>query len=162
MTQLAFAASGSPDLVEQLEQLSDGHLPGLLGIEVTSASPGQLRSRMPLRQSHRAGNGYLHAGSVVTLADTSAGYGCQISLPEGATGFTTAELKSNFLSTATEGTLACRAWLVHGGRTTQVWDAEVSHEESGRTLALFRSTQVLLYPWERPVHLPEKPGPRAA
>ena len=155
MKQLAVASSGSSGLVEQLEGLSAGHLPGLLGIEITSAEPGELRSRMPLRQYHRAGNGYLHAGSVVTLADTSAGYGCQVSLPEGATGFTTAELKSNFLSTATAGTLACRAWLVHGGRTTQVWDAEVTHEETGRTLALFRCTQILLYPRERT-------GPRPA
>ena len=162
MKQLAMVPSGADELITQLEALSDGHLPGLLGIEITSAEPGELRSRMPLRRAHRAGNGYLHAGSVVTLADTSAGYGCQISLPEGATGFTTAELKSNFLSTATDGVLACRAWLVHGGRTTQVWDAEVVHEETGRTLALFRCTQVLLYPRERTVPLMEGPAPQSA
>ena len=159
MTQLAYESlapdSEGGDIVAQLQRLSEGHLPGRLGIEVTAAEPGALRSRMPLSRFHLAANGYLHAGSVVTLADTSAGYGCQASLPEGATGFTTAELKSNFLATATEGTLACRAWLVHGGRTTQVWDAEVTHEETGRTLALFRCTQVVLYPRERP-------GPRAA
>ncbi|MGH8973073.1 MAG: PaaI family thioesterase [Acidimicrobiia bacterium] len=164
MKQLAVAPTGSPDLIEQLQRLGDGHLPGLLGIEITAAEPGEVRSRLSLRRSHRAGNGYLHAASVVALADTSAGYGCQVSLPAGATGFTTAELKSNFLSTATEGALACRAWLVHGGRTTQVWDAEVTHEETGRTLALFRCTQVLLYPRERPGPLSprERPGPRAA
>ena len=156
MTQLANATpDNADDPVAQLEELSVGRLPGLLGIEVVSAEPGELRSRLPLRPSHLAGNGYLHAGSVVALADTSAGYGCQISLPEGAIGFTTAELKSNFVATATTGALACRAWLVHGGRTTQVWDAEVTHEETGRTLALFRCTQVLLDPRE-------KPGPRAA
>lgn len=152
------------DLVARLERLSAGHLPGLLGIEVLSAGPGELRSRLPLRRNHLAGNGYLHAGTVVTLADTSAGYGCEASLPEGAIGFTTAELKSNFLATATSGALACRAWMVHGGRTTQVWDAEVTHEETGRTLALFRCTQVLLYPREQPaVPSREQPlGPRAA
>ncbi|MGH9043011.1 MAG: PaaI family thioesterase [Acidimicrobiia bacterium] len=149
------------DLVGQLERLSAGHLPGLLGIEVISAEPGELRSRLPLGRTHLAGNGYLHAGTVVTLADTSAGYGCQVSLPEGAVGFTTAELKSNFLATATAGALACRAWMVHGGRTTQVWDAEITHEEAGQTLALFRCTQVLLYPRAQPV--PGKPlGPRVA
>jgi uncharacterized protein (TIGR00369 family) len=93
-----------------------------------------------------APNGYLHAASVVALADTSCGYGCGTSLPDGATGFTTIELKSNFMGTATAGErLTCRAWMVHGGRTTQVWDAEVA-DGSGRTLALFRCTQMVLYP----------------
>jgi 1,4-dihydroxy-2-naphthoyl-CoA hydrolase len=66
------------------------------------------------------------------------------SLPAGATGFTTIELKTNFLGTALAGTLLCEAKRVHGGRTTQVWDATVT-DESGKTLALFRCTQLLLY-----------------
>lgn len=142
MTQLA----KQPSLAEELDRLSTGHLPGYLGVEITAAEPGALRSRLPLARHHLAANGYLHAATVVALADTSCGYGCQVSLPEGASGFTTAELKSNFMATATRGAIACRAWLVHGGRTTQVWDAEVTDEDSGRTLALFRCTQVILYP----------------
>ena len=80
----------------------------------------------------------------MTLADTAAGYGCFASLPDGATGFTTIELKSNFLGTARSGRLLCKATRVHSGRTTQVWDATVTHE--GKTIALFRCTQFLLYP----------------
>lgn len=95
-----------------------------------------------------APNGYLHAASVIALADTSCGYGCRLSLPAGADGFTTIELKSNFLGTATAGdVISCRAWLVHGGRSTQIWDAEVT-DESGKTVALFRCTQMVLYPKE--------------
>jgi uncharacterized protein (TIGR00369 family) len=93
-----------------------------------------------------APNGFLHAASVIALADTACGYGCVSSLPPGATGFTTVELKSNFMGTARAGdTLGCRARLVHGGRSTQVWDAEVT-DEAGKTLALFRCTQMVLYP----------------
>ena len=92
-----------------------------------------------------APNGFLHAGSVVTLADTSAGCGCMSCLPADATGFTTVELKSNHLGTARDGTVECVASAVHRGRTTQVWDAVVTHRETGRTLALFRCTQLLLY-----------------
>jgi uncharacterized protein (TIGR00369 family) len=93
-----------------------------------------------------APNGFLHAASVIALADTSCGYGCQVSLPAGASGFTTVELKSNFMGTATAGdVIACRASLVHGGRSSQVWDAEVA-DDSGRTMALFRCTQMVLYP----------------
>jgi 1,4-dihydroxy-2-naphthoyl-CoA hydrolase len=91
-------------------------------------------------------NGYLHAGAVVTLADTASGYGCMAHLPAGATGFTTVELKSNHLGTARDGTIACTAKPVHLGRTTQVWDAVVIHRETGKTIALFRCTQMILYP----------------
>jgi uncharacterized protein (TIGR00369 family) len=93
-----------------------------------------------------APNGYLHAGSLVALADTICGYGCRLNLPDGASGFTTIELKSNHLGTTLEGTVLAVATPVHLGRTTQVWDARVTHEQSGRTLALFRCTQMLLYP----------------
>ena len=69
------------------------------------------------------------------------------SLPEGGTGFTTLELKSNFLGTARPGDeVVVRAWLVHGGRTTQVWDAEVTNAASGKAMALFRATQLVIYP----------------
>jgi uncharacterized protein (TIGR00369 family) len=92
-----------------------------------------------------APNGFLHAASVIALADTSCGYGCIALLPEGASGFTTIELKSNFLGTARDGAIACHARPVHLGRTTQVWDAEVSVEGAGTKIALFRCTQMVLW-----------------
>ena len=58
----------------------------------------------------------------------------------------TLELKANFLNTAAEGVLYGEARAVHLGRTTQVWDAVVSHGEERRKLALFRCTQLVLYP----------------
>jgi uncharacterized protein (TIGR00369 family) len=98
---------------------------------------------LPLRSELLAPNGYLHAGAVVALADTSCGYGCFASLPEGGTGFTTIELKTNFLGTAREGVLECEAVRAHAGRTTQVWDATV--RAGANTIALFRCTQLILY-----------------
>jgi 1,4-dihydroxy-2-naphthoyl-CoA hydrolase len=83
---------------------------------------------------------------VIAIADTTCSYGTFYDLPEGAHSFTTIELKSNFLGTAREGTLACIATRVHGGRTTQIWDAQVTDEASAKTLALFRCTQLILYP----------------
>ena len=121
-------------------------LPGLLGVDVVGDGPGLVQARLAIEQRHLAPNGFLHAASVIGLADTACGYGCVMSLPDGATGFTTIELKSNFLGTALEGALACEARLIHGGRTTQVWDATVTSEADGKTLALFRCTQMVLYP----------------
>jgi uncharacterized protein (TIGR00369 family) len=125
---------------------SRGRLPGLIGVELTAVGEGWAEGRLDLRTELAAPNGFLHAATVVALADSLCGYGCVANLPEGASGFTTIEIKSNFLGTATEGTLTCRATMPHGGRTTQVWDATVTHQESGKTIALFRCTQMVLWP----------------
>jgi uncharacterized protein (TIGR00369 family) len=127
----------------QLREAGSQHLPGLLGIDVYEAGDGVARARLDLGERHWAPNGYLHAGTVVTLADTACGYGCILSLPDDATGFTTIELKTNFLRSAQTGTIDCVAQLVHGGRTTQIWDAVVT-DPDGRQMALFRCTQLLL------------------
>jgi len=125
-----------------------GFLPGHLGLVITRVSGAGVCSELAVQKSLMAPNGFLHAGSVISLADTSAGYGCIANLPEGATGFTTIELKCNHLGTAREGTIACTATAVHLGKSTQVWDAVVTHKETGRTIALFRCTQMILYPKE--------------
>ena len=122
------------------------NLPGHLGFFITRVENGQVHAEMPVREVLMAPNGFLHAGSIVTLADTCAGYGCMAHLPEGAVGFTSVELKSNHLGTARDGTVACVASAVHLGRTTQVWDAVVTHAATGKTMALFRCTQMVLYP----------------
>jgi 1,4-dihydroxy-2-naphthoyl-CoA hydrolase len=132
-------------LRERMSAAMEGRLPGLFGVELLSIEPGAVETRLVLKQEHLAPNDFLHAGTVITLADTSAGMGCLASLPEGAMGFTTVELKTNFLATAREGALRCSAQLVHGGSRTQVWDATVSREEDERAIALFRCTQFLLH-----------------
>ena len=138
--------SRTPPGVADLNRIGADCLPGHLGIAIVQADAERIRAELVVTRALMAPNGYLHAGSVVTLADTSCGYGCIVNLPEGASGFTTIELKSNHLGTAREGTLDCAATPVHRGRTTQVWDAVVTHRESGRTLALFRCTQMILWP----------------
>lgn len=130
---------------EEFNQRGAGRLPGHLGLVITHIGVGEVRAELPIQSFVIAPNGYLHAGSVVTLADTSCGCGCAANLPQGASGYTTIELKSNHLGTAREGTVECVATAAHMGRTTQVWDAKVTHRETGRTIALFRCTQMVLY-----------------
>lgn len=131
---------------EQINQRSLGHLPAHLGIVFTEVEVGRTRAELEIKPFLMAANGYLHAGSVVTLADTAAGYGCIASLPAGASGFTTIELKSNHLGTAREGVLDCVATASHMGGSTHVWDAVVTLRSSGKIIALFRCTQLILYP----------------
>ena len=132
---------------ERLNAMQQGFLPGELGLEVLEAREGYLRSQMTVEAKHMAPNGFLHAAAVIALLDSAAGYGCRISLPDGASGFTTIELKSNFLGSAKVGdSVTCEARLVHGGRMTQVWDATATHAGTGKAIALFRCTQMVLYP----------------
>jgi len=133
-------------LLDELNERGVGTLPGLIGLEILEAEEGRVSGCLDLREELMAPNGFLHAATVIALADTSCGYGTFVNLPEGAEGFTTVELKSNFVGTKRDGAIACEAKLVHGGRTTQVWDATVSDEEDGKPIALFRCTQMILYP----------------
>jgi 1,4-dihydroxy-2-naphthoyl-CoA hydrolase len=130
---------------ESFNKVGARKLPGYLGIVITEVDPSRVSGELPVIESVIAPNGYLHAGSIVTLADTLAGYGCMANLPADAVGFTTIELKSNHLGTALDGTIVGVATPVHRGKTTQVWDAVVTHKQTGRTLAVFRCTQLILY-----------------
>ena len=127
----------------ELQELGSVGFPGLLGIEFDEPGDGVMRARLEIEEKHMAPNGYLHAGTVVGFADSACGYGCILNLPGGATGFKTIELKTNFLSSARDGTIECEARMVHRGRTTQLWDATVT-DAAGKTLALFRCTQLIL------------------
>ena len=130
---------------EYFTRLGANTLPGHLGIVITHVDASEARAEVEIGPMLMAPNGFLHAGTVITLADTAAGIGCVANLPDGASGFTTLEIKSNHLGTARDGVIACSARLVHRGRQTQVWDATVVHKASGKTLALFRCTQMILY-----------------
>jgi len=123
-----------------------GRLPGLFGIRFTEIAENRVGAELDIRDELLAPNGYLHAATVIALADTACGYGCIAHLPPGAENFTTIELKSNFLGTAKTGTIACVARPAHLGRNTQVWDASVTHKDTGKTIALFRCTQMVLWP----------------
>ena len=131
-------------VLEQLRQRSQLGLPAHMQLEPVRAAPGALTLRLAIQPFHLAPNGYLHAATIVALADTACGFGCIANLPPGAVNFTTVELKTNFLRTATDGVIACDATLMHGGKRTQIWDATV-YDAARNVMALFRCTQMLLY-----------------
>lgn len=143
---MQMSKSAEPADIAALNALTKGYLPGLVGVEFTAAGDGWLEAELAVRKDLMAPNGFLHAASIIALADTCCGVGCVRALPEGAKGFTTIEIKSNFLGTALEGIIACRAGAKHRGRTTQLWDAEVRDKATGKTIALFRCTQMVLWP----------------
>jgi len=134
------------EIVDMLTRAGESLLPGLLGLELIKITAGGAVMRCDIGQQHFAPNGYLHGGLIMSIADTVAGYGCVGNLPHGGTGFTTIEAKTNFVGAIREGAILATGTMIHGGRTTQVWDVEVADESDGKTLATFRCTQMILYP----------------
>jgi len=132
--------------LDALNRRGAGRLPGWFGLKVVRIDERELAMQLAIQPQMLAPNGFLHAATVIALADTACGFATIAHLPDGAESFTTIELKCNFLGTATEGTLEAVARGVHLGRTTQVWDAEVRELAGGKTLALFRCSQMVLWP----------------
>ena len=132
--------------VDKLNQANVGKLPGHLGLTVLEVADGRVVGRLEVRDDLVAHTGYLLAGAVLSVADILCAYGVSTAWPDGANGFTTVEVKSNFVGTVREGFVRCTATLLHGGRTTQIWDARVEAEATGKLMAAFRCTQMILYP----------------
>lgn len=132
--------------IAELERRSRGTFPGFVGIETLEVGDRLVRMRLAIRPEHLAPNGFLHGAVVVALADTACGYGTLAHLPPGAASFTTVELKTNYLGTARDGAIVCDAVPLHMGRSTHVWDAEVKNEADNARLAMFRCTQMILWP----------------
>ncbi len=130
---------------EFFNKIAKGFFPEYLGIEILNMSEAEISARFFIKKEFLAPNGYLHAGSVVTLADTLAGFACVACMPQEAKSFTTVELKSNFLGTAREGEVIAIAKAEHLGKTTHVWDVVLTHKDTGKKMALFRCTQMILY-----------------
>jgi uncharacterized protein (TIGR00369 family) len=132
--------------LEALNRANLGKLPEHLGLTLTEVAEGRVAGRFEVRPDLVAHTGFLLAGAVLSVADILCAYGVSTAWPEGANGFTTVEVKCNFMGTLREGAVLGVAELLHGGRTTQVWDAKVSDEATGRLMAVFRCTQIILYP----------------
>ncbi len=139
-------ATSNRTSLEGLNKANEGKLPGWLGLEVTTVQDGLVEGRFAARTELIAHTGYLLAGALLSVADILCAYGVSTVWPEGASGFTTAEVKCNFVGTVRDGDVLCRARLLHGGRTTQVWDAEMTNAQTGKLMAAFRCTQIILYP----------------
>jgi 1,4-dihydroxy-2-naphthoyl-CoA hydrolase len=136
----------SAERVAYLNEFASKKHPGLVGVEVLSCEPDLVTGRLPVTETLVAGTGFLWAPVVITLADWLCACGIGAHLPQGVS-FTTLEIKTNFLGTVRAGgAIFGKARPAHLGRTTHVWDVEVSDESSGKTIALFRCTQMILQP----------------
>ena len=135
-----------PKTLPEWNAIGKDYFQGLIGLEFEMVSPSEVRASIKAAKQNLSWNGFMHAASVVGIADSACAYGTVASLPTEATGFTTLELKANFISSITDGEAICIASAIHQGKSTQVWDAVVISAASRKKMALFRCTQQILYP----------------
>src|SRR5262245_34047136 len=130
----------------QMNEFFGPLVPGMLGIVCDFAGSDRVLAHVDVTDRLIAGTGFLFAPVVIALADGCAAIGCGANIPEGAS-FTTVELKTNFMSSARVGErVVCTCTPAHLGRQTHVWDSVVENETTGKTMALFRCTQLILAP----------------
>jgi uncharacterized protein (TIGR00369 family) len=129
---------------EAFDRFGRGYFTEHLGIGMVAVEPSRLVCRVPVTDAILAPHGLVHGGALVSIADSLCGYGTIASLPDGARGFVTVELKANFLGATSSGVLLCEATPLHRGSSTQIWDATIRDEDSERTLVVFRCTQMVL------------------
>ena len=117
--------------------------PQLMGVEIISAEPSIVRGRLTVRPDLCTSGHILHGGAIMAFADTLGATGAFLNLPAGA-GTTTVESKTNFFSSAREGTtVLAETTPLHIGRRTSVWQTRISRED-GKLIALVTQTQMVL------------------
>jgi 1,4-dihydroxy-2-naphthoyl-CoA hydrolase len=116
---------------------------GLLGIEVVSASPEEVRARLGWDESRCTAGGILHGGALMGLADSSGGLCAFLNLPDGATATATIESKSNFFRPVSERHVEATSRVLHQGRSTIVVETEL-RDADGRLVAKVTQTQAIL------------------
>eukprot|EP01028_Stygiella_incarcerata_P003089 TRINITY_DN1585_c0_g1_i1.p1 TRINITY_DN1585_c0_g1~~TRINITY_DN1585_c0_g1_i1.p1 ORF type:complete len:215 (+),score=48.69 TRINITY_DN1585_c0_g1_i1:98-742(+) len=141
---------GNLEVLKMLRERAKHGWCATVGLDIESYEPGHIVGILDVEKKHIAPNGYLHGGTIVSLADTVCGFGCFAAIDASKEAFTTIELKTNFISTVRDGTkIRCVATAAHLGKKTHIWDAkiETNVDDGGgksKTLAIFRCTEMIL------------------
>ena len=115
----------------------------VLGAEVVEASPAVVRVRLAWDHTRCTAGGVLHGGVLMDLADAAGGLSAFLNLPEGSTGTTTLESKTNLFRAVRAGTVTAESRVLHAGRSTIVVDTVVQ-DGDGALVARTTQTQMVL------------------
>lgn len=116
-----------------------------LGMRAMELTPAQVRLEMAWAEELCTAGGVLHGGVLMSLADSAAAVCAFLNLPEGASGTSTIESKTNFLGPVTEGSVVASASPLHSGRSTIVVETSLA-DSQGRLVAKVTQTQAVLRP----------------
>ena len=117
----------------------------VLGVEMVSASADEVRARVRWQPERCTSDGALHGAVVMGLADVCGGIAAFLNLPDGASGTTTIESKTNFLGAMREGFLYATTTPLHRGRTTCVLVTDLTNDAE-RLVGRVTQTQAVLWP----------------
>jgi uncharacterized protein (TIGR00369 family) len=116
---------------------------GVLGLEMLSAGPEEVRARVAWEERLCTAGGVLHGGALMSLADAAGAYCAFLNLPEGSTGTATIESKTNFFRAIRDGHAVATSRPLHVGRTTIVVETDL-HDAAGKHVARVTQTQAVL------------------
>ena len=114
----------------------------LIGAELVSATPEEVRGRMGWAPERCTTGGVLHGGALMALADSTGAYCAVLNLPAGA-GTATIESKTNFFRAVREGFVEAVSTPLNVGRTTIVVQTDLL-DSQGRRVARVTQTQAVL------------------
>ena len=131
--------------VDRLNAFLKPMLPGLLGIEIVEASADRVVGRMRVRPDMCTAGNILHGGAYMAFADSLGGVSTFVNMaPDART--TTIESKTNFIgAAAVNTTVTGTTRAFHKGKTTRVWQTEITNED-GKLVAVVSQTQMVFPP----------------
>lgn len=131
-----------PDLA-RLHQILEPLFPGLLGVQLTEATPTRVAATMLVRPELCTTGGILHGGAHMAFADTLGAVGTFLNLPAGKR-TTTTDSSTKFIGGAASGTTVTgESIALHRGRTTQVWQTTIRNAD-GKLCSVVTQTQLVL------------------
>ncbi len=116
-----------------------------LGVRAVSSTPDAVVLSLDWKPELCTSNGLLHGGAIMALADSAGGACAFANLPDGATGTSTIESKTNFLGAVTRGSITATATVLHRGSTTIVIETSV-RDDTDRLIGKVTQTQAVLRP----------------
>ena len=129
--------------LDQLQKLLQPLFPGLLGVQLTEATPERVVATMLVRPDLCTAGGILHGGAHMAFADTLGAVGTVLNLPAGKR-TTTTDSSTKFIGgAAVDTTVTGESIALHRGRTTMVWQTSIRNAQ-GKLCSVITQTQLVL------------------
>ncbi|KOR14074.1 thioesterase [Staphylococcus carnosus] len=113
-----------------------------LEIEILEVKEGYTKIKMPVSDKVKQPFGYLHGGATMALGETACSVGAAHMVDTNKIIPVGLEMNTNHIRSATEGNVFAIAELIHGGRTTQVWNINII-DDNDKLISVMRGTMLL-------------------
>jgi len=115
-----------------------------LGMELVAFTDEYLEARMPVDGRTHQPMGLLHGGASVALAETLGSIGATTRIDPTKQACVGLEINANHIKGVRDGWVRGRATPLHVGRSTQVWEIRITHEETGTLVCISRITMAVI------------------